>query len=332
MTRHIGIDLGTNTIISGVSVDNNTPMFKVQRDAFFNVVAKTEINKISIKNSLDKRGVNYITADDGSFLIVGQDAIEMAVERNSTAQRPMSKGVISPKEKASLPMLKLLIEGLIGRGEPGDKCVYSIPSKPIDADFDIVYHDGVMKMYLKEMGYEATSINEAYAVGLSELLDDGLNGIAISCGAGQINICILHDGEQLVDFSTTKAGDYIDNAVSLALDLNPSFVQFEKESGTDLLNPSTKIMEAVSVYYDAVLSYTLKSIAYELRKREKELPLFRNKIPMVFAGGLSLASGFVSRVNDLLVNIDFPINIGEVRLATNPLYTVANGALLASQL
>lgn len=330
--KKIGLDLGTNTIVSGISIDGGSASFAVQRDAFFSIVPKTDINKSSIKNSLDKRGVNYIITEEGSFLVVGQSAIEMAIERNSVAQRPMSKGVISPKEKASLPMLKLLIEGLIGKGSPGDKCVYSIPSSPIDAQFDIVYHQEIMGLYLKNMGYDVMPINEAYCIGLSELLDDSLTGITISMGSGMCNICVLYEGDQLIDFSTTKAGDYIDNAVGLALDLSPSFVQFEKENGTDLINPSTKIMEAVSVYYDAVLSYTLKSIAHELKLREKELPVFRNKVPMVFAGGLSLASGFVSRVNDLLVNIDFPMNIGEVRLAANPLYTVANGALLASQL
>lgn len=332
MSKHVGIDIGTANIISGVSEDGAPPVFKAQKDAFFSIVPKTEINRNSIKTSLDKRGANYIISEDGSFVVSGQDAVEMAVERNSVAQRPMSKGVISPKEKASLPMLKLLIESLIGKGSPGDKCVYSIPSKPIDADFDIVYHDEILKLYLKEMGYIATSINEAYAVGLSELLDDGLNGISVSCGAGQINICVLYEGEQLIDFSTTKAGDYVDQAVGNALALSPSLVQMEKEAGTDLLNPTNKIMEAVSVYYGAVLSYTLKSIAYELKRREKELPLFRNKIPMVFAGGLSLATGFIEKVNEVLCNMDFPINISEVRLAKNPLYTVANGALLASQL
>ena len=87
----------------------------------------------------------------------------------------MQKGVISPKDKASLPMLKLLIKSLIGQGRVGDKCVYSIPAEPTDGSFDVLYHKEIISMYLKKMGYITTSINEGFAIALSELLDEGLN-------------------------------------------------------------------------------------------------------------------------------------------------------------
>jgi len=51
-----------------------------------------------------------------------------------------------------------------------------------------------------------------------------------------------------------------------ALDESPSLIQLEKESGVDLLNPSNKIIEAVSVYYSSIINYTLENIIYELNK------------------------------------------------------------------
>ena len=332
MSKNVGLDLGTNTIISASSSDGEAPTFKIQRDAFFSITPKTLINRNSIKASLDKRGSDYILTEDNTFLIVGQDALDIAVERNSVANRPMSRGVISPKEKNSLPMLKLIIEKLIGSGSIGDKCVYSIPAVPVDTNIDVTYHKEIMGLYLKNMGFDVEAINEAYAVWISELLDDDLTGIAISMGSGMCNVCVLYEGDQLIDFSTTKAGDFIDIAVGNALDLSPSIVQAEKEAGTDLLNPTTKIMEAVSVYYDSVLSYTIKSIVYELNRRGKELPTFRKEIPIVFGGGLSMATGFKEKVISVLDNIDLPIKLKEVRIANNPLCVVANGCLLASQI
>ena len=258
--------------------------------------------------------------------------MEIAIERNDSAKRPMQKGVISPKEKASFPMLKLLIESLIGKGNDGDICIYSVPAKPVDSTFDIMYHTEIIGLYLKQMGYMASPINEAYAVALSELLDDGLTGIAISLGAGMTNISVVHEGDPLIEFSITRGGDYIDQSVGNALDISPSLVQMEKEAGTDLLNPTTKIMEAVSVYYTSVIDYALNNIVYELRQREKDLPRLSKSIPIVVSGGLSLANGFVEKVEGVLSNINFPIKISDVRRAADPMRAVAQGALLATSI
>lgn len=327
-----GLDIGTNMIVAAMADEKGNPIFKMQRDAFYRIIPKTEVNKHSIRLSLDKRGANYIIDEDGSFVVVGEDALEIAIERNDCAKRPMQKGVISPKEKASLPMLKLIIESLVGKGEPGDRLVYSVPAKPIDNTFDIMYHTEMMGMYLRQMGYDATPINEAYAIAFSELLDDGLTGIAMSFGAGMTNIVVVHEGDPLVEFSITRGGDFIDQSVGNALDVSPSLVQMEKEAGVDLYKPSSKIMEAVSVYYTSVISYVMQNIAFELKQREKSLPLFRSAVPIVVSGGLTLADGFVNKVNDVLTTVDFPINIGEVKRALEPMKAVAAGALLATTL
>ena len=53
---------------------------------------------------------------------------------------------------------------------------------------------------------------------------------------------------------------------------------------------------------------------------------------MVVSGGLVLAKGFVTKVERSLSQLNFPIEISEVRRAKNPMTAVANGALLAAQL
>lgn len=330
MSRCVGIDVGTNLLVGAISEDGGDPTFKSQRDCFYRIIPKTEVNRNSIRMSLDKRNVSYIVDEDGTFIVVGQDALDMAVERNDVAKRPMQKGVISPKDKASLPMLKLIIKELIGEGKSGDKCVFSVPSTPIDGDFDIIYHKQVLSLYLKQMGFEAIPINEAFAVALSELIDSDLTGGVVTFGAGLCNFSIVYAGDPIIQFSINKSGDYIDSSVATALDVSQSLVQMEKEAGTDLYNPTTKIGEAVSVYYRSVLDYAVKTIGHELNLRKKELPLFRKPMPIVVAGGLTLAKGFVTMFSESLKTVEFPIKIGEVKRAENPLFSVANGALLAA--
>jgi hypothetical protein len=304
----------------------------MQRDAFYRIVPKSEVNRNSIRRALENRKFNFIEDKEGSFIVVGEEALETAIERNDIAKRPLRRGVISPKEKDSLPMLKILIENIIGKAEKGTPLVYSVPAKPIDGDFDIVYHTEMMGLYLGQMGYVAQPINEAFAIALSELLEEGLTGICLSFGAGMVNCAVIHQGDSLVEFSMTKGGDYIDQAVGNALDISPSLVQLEKESGVNLFEPKSKIMEAVSVYYNTVIKYALENITFELNNRKKDLPIFREKVIMVVSGGLTLANGFEEKVSSLLQTVNFPINVSEVRRAVSPMTAVANGCLLASQL
>lgn len=326
----IGLDVGTNMLVSASTSEDGDSIFKQQRDAFYRIVPKTEVNKQSIKTSLDKRSANYIVDKDGSFIVVGQDALDIAIERNDVAQRPMSRGVVSPREKAALPMLKLLIESLIGTGDGSETCTFSVPGEPVDDSFDVMYHREMMSLYISQLGYKAKPINEAFAVAMSELLDEDMTGIAISWGAGMTNVCVVFAGDSLIEFSLTKGGDFIDTSVGKALDVSPSLVQMEKESGTNLVNPSTKIMEAVSVYYSSLMSYVFRNIAHELNLRQKTLPLFKKPASVVFSGGLTLADGFIDKASSIISEIEFPFTVGEIKLATQPTMAVANGALLSS--
>ena len=335
MSKGKGLDIGTNMLVAGMLDEEGVPFYKKERDAFYSISPKSEVNKNSIMTSLKKRGANFILDEKtGEIIVVGEDALEIAIERNDAAKRPLQRGIISPKEKSSLPMLKLIIKSLIGQGQKGETLIYSVPAKPVDSVFNIVYHTEIMSKYLSEMGYTPQPINEGFAIALSELLDEGLTGICLSYGAGMTNICIVHQGDPLVEFSLTRAGDFIDQSVGEALDISPSLVQLEKEAGVDLVKPTNQITEAVAVYYTSVINYTLENIIYELERRKKDIPLFRAPVPIVVSGGLSLAQGFVERVEKCLSksNMSFPFKISGVKRARDPMTAVAHGALLASQL
>lgn len=333
MSKGVGLDIGTNMLVAATLDEEGKPIFKMQRDAFYRLVPKSGVNRNSMKRALEARKANFIEDPDGSFVVVGEDALENAIERNDVAKRPLMRGVISPKEKHSLPMLKLIIENLIGNGEGETPLVYSVPARPIDGKFDIVYHTEMMGSYLNNMGYKSNPINEAFAIALSELLDEGLTGICLSFGAGMVNTAVIHQGDPLVEFSLTRAGDYIDQAAGTALDMSPSLIQLEKESGVDLYNyGDNKIMEAVAVYYGSVIKYTLDNIAYELSNRKKDLPVFREKVNLIVSGGLTKAEGFTKKITETMENINFPIDINEIRRASDPMTSVANGCLLAALL
>jgi len=325
--KGVGLDIGTNMLISATMNEEGNVVYRRQRDSFFKIVPKSEVNRKSIRTALESRGTNFIIDSEG-FVIVGEDALLMANERGMNARRPMSKGILSAKEKGSLPMIKLIIKTLIGQGDGDTNLIFSIPAEPVDNNFDIFYHTEMVKSYLKEMGFNPTPINEGFAIAFSELLNDNLTGMCLSFGAGMINTTVVFEGDPIIQFSLTKGGDWIDNSVAKAMDMNASMIQIEKEeSDINLLNPSGKIQEAISVYYGILINYVLDNVLYELGK--KKLPRF-SELPVILSGGLALAGNFKEKFDQELSKKKFPFEIKETRRASDPMNCVAHGALMAA--
>lgn len=321
-----GLDLGTGFVVSSTINKEGNTKFTSIRDAFF------EIEDNPFRQKMLKQVKANFLAKDGKLLVIGDEAVEFANMFNANAQRPMSKGVISPKEKEAFPVIKVIIEKAIGKAKSkGEKCYYSVPAAPIDANFDIIYHEQVFNKILRDLDYEPHSLNEAEAIAYSELLDDGLTGIAISHGAGSINISVGIMGVPAVQCSISRSGDWIDSSVATALNLTSSKVQSEKEKGIDLMNPDGKIQEAISIYYGNLIDYELKQIAAHLSKSD-QLPSFKNPVPIVVSGGTSMAGNFIAKFQESLARNPLPVEISEVRHAADPLTAVANGLLICASL
>jgi len=330
----VGLDIGTAFLVAGRFGPNGKINFKNFRDCFIELEPKTAINKKFMQKGLDSRGAPYIEKD-GKFYVLGEEAFLMANERHINTRRPMAKGVLAPGEKDALFIMKEIIRLLVGVPKvPNEKLVFSVPAKPIDAQFDQLFHQDVLRSYIKSLGFDAQPMNEAEALAYTELLDESLTGIVISLGAGMVNVAVLSAGDPVVAFSTSKSGDYVDESAARATSMTNSLVQQEKESPElDLMNPdpSNQIHQAIAVYYGNLLVYTLEQIAYDL-SRSPKLPKFKDPIPLVVAGGTSLPRGFVDKFRQALGAVDMPIKISEVRHAADPLNAVANGLVLAASM
>jgi hypothetical protein len=240
--------------------------------------------------------------------------------------------VISPTEKEALPMIELLIKSVVGEPRYQDEIVYfSVPGEPLDADFDIIYHIKTVEGFLKTLGYTPRLINEGLAVILSDLADKNFTGIGISLGGGMVNVCLSFISVPIFNFSVTKAGDWIDQQVAMAIDEAASRVSAIKESSFDLSKERdlSKIESAFSIYYNHLIEYVIESIKQEFN-RVGGMPGMVEPITIVLSGGTSLPKGFIQSFKQILDQLKLPVPIGEVRMAAQPLHSVAKGALIAA--
>jgi hypothetical protein len=328
-----GLDVGTSYIVLSEDKENKV-QYKDFRDAFYIIKPATPVATKMIEKGL--AGKVFIKDADGSFIILGQDAIEKAIERNDNAKRPMFKGVVSAKEKDAKRVLAFILKEVVGQSsEPLEKIVFCVPAQPVDQedeDFDVGYHEDVVKTILDSCGYDAKSINEAEALCYAELADNDYTGIAISCGAGMTNVCVMLNGEPTVVFSTTKSGDWVDRMSAVATGEPDSVVQAEKEGGNFNVGQhnDSPILAAISSYYDRLIDYTTKQLSAALTDH-KSLPKFKEPLTIVIAGGTSQAGGYIEHFKKKLLENNFPLSIKEVKHAADPLHSVSKGCLIAAK-
>ena len=323
--RGKGVDIGTMFVKCAVK-EGYEVVFRSQRNAFFEV-DHTDFTKKILNNS----NVKYIVKDSKLY-VIGDESLQFANMFNKETRRPLSRGVISPTEKEALPIMELLIKSVVGEPSCENEIVYfSVPGEPLDADFNVIYHIKMIEGFLKSLGYAPTPINEAHAIILSELGGEEFTGMGLSFGGGMVNVCLSFMSVPIFKFTVAKSGDWIDQQVAMAVNETASRVSAVKESSLDLNKTKnvSKIESALSIYYNHLIEYVIENIKQEFTKARK-MPQISKPIPIILSGGTSLPKGFCTRFKEILDHLKLPISVGDVRMAGQPLRSVAKGALVAA--
>jgi len=317
-----GLDVGTSNIVASAKTTDEKTLFNIQRNAFIDVRNDTYVKKM-----LMKLGIDHIIQGDKGY-VIGDPAFELANIFEKNTRRPMKDGMISPLEMEALTIVGLIIGQLLGPPrQPGELCSFSVPADPIDVERNVVYHRGALESVLRKLGYEPKAMVEGHCVVMGEMESDDYTGVGISCGAGMFNVCVAYKSVPALAFSTSRGGDWIDNNVAAALGLPSSMVCSVKESGVDLSRPRDRVEDAIVIYYRELIRYSLETIRARFESSQN-MPSFPDPVPLVCAGGTSMVKGFVDVFREEFRKINFPIDVKEIRLAHDPLRTVARGCVV----
>lgn len=324
-----GLDLGTSRIVlatlNGQKVD-----FTPQLNAFVDIPYSKMTEQMLARE-------NILHQIEGSHIYTyGNRADEFAKFLNGDTRRPMQSGLINPAEPKNLQMIELLLEHMCGKASNGEKICFSIPCAPPDHSSDIIFHERSVQSIFEKLGYQAQSVNEGLAVVYSELKDANFTGIGMSFGGGMCNICLAYLGLPVLTIATTRAGDYIDQSAASVTGETPTTVRLHKENTVDkgfTLDgaPGTSVDRALSVYYADVIE-TAAAALQNAMVESKKLPRFTTPIPIVCAGGTTMAGAFLAKLKTVIAATELPVEISDVRLAKDPFNTTAKGALVGAML
>lgn len=324
LTLGRGLDIGTANLVCAARTVGGETIIRAQRNAFIDIVSNP-----FTKNMLTKLDVHYVVSD-GALCVLGDPAFEFANIFNRNMRRPMKNGFISPDETDALPMIKVLVENLVGHPrEEGEVCYFSIPADPIDMEMNVVYHKGIFEGILRRLGYNPRAMIEGHAVVFSELADEDFTGIGISAGGGLFNVCVAYKTVPAISFSIGRGGDWIDENVARVTGIAVSRATLTKERGINLVKPKNRIEEAIAIYYRNLITYTIDALKHEFTQ-SRSLPTFPEPIVIACSGGTTMIEGFTEVFTEEFEKIGFPIAVKEIRRARDPLNSVARGLLVAS--
>jgi hypothetical protein len=227
-------------------------------------------------------------------------------------------------------LIRQITKSLVGKAERGQKIYFTVPAAPLGAEKDLTYHEATLRQVFTELGFVVKSVNEGLAVVYAELESSNYTGIGISCGGGLCNVCLAYLSVPVMSFSMAKAGDFIDASSASVTGERTNRIRILKEQSFYLNGHfESKLQQVLSVYYEDMI----QSLVAELRNAfsgARNLPKLSRPIPLVLSGGSAMPKGFRDRFESVLRSSDFPIEVSEIRMASDPLTTTAKGALVAA--
>ena len=336
----VGVDIGTMFICTAspsTKKDGNCEI-NYKRNMFL------PIDIDYLMNDTNSSNIDCIKqVDDNNEIealyIIGEDAHVLSKTLGKEPCRPMSKGVVSTNEIDAIDVMTMMVKKLIN--EKTQHCVYSIPEQSVDVDTpSIIYHTRVFNSIFTALKCTSKPLNEALAVIYANCASTNFTGIGISFGAGLTNVCCAYKGTPVLKFAVSRGGDWIDEEASRSIGATSSRISAIKERKLDLsvtkLTGTNKrerrAKESLGFYYKELIEYVIDIFNKQFNLNSDGLDIDES-IPIIISGGTSKPPGFIELFKDVFNDVnDFPYDISEIRMATNPLHAVAEGCLLYGQI
>ncbi|HKG21738.1 MAG TPA: HU family DNA-binding protein [Blastocatellia bacterium] len=321
----LGLDVGTSRLVLASGHAGH-----VKTSAELNAFITVPYSKFT-ENILKQNKVSYQLNGGQALQIYGNEAERFANTFNAETRRPMMGGTLNASEEYSIPVMQAIIKQMLRTTKKGESLRFSVPGAMRDGGAsDLVYHEAMLKNLLGQMGYNARGINEGLAVVFAELEKENFSGIGISCGGGMCNVALAFMSIPVMTFSLGKAGDYVDRSVASVTGEVPTRIRVIKEESLNLSHsPKNKYESALHVYYDDVIVSLVESLRAALAET-RNMPRIDKPIPIVLSGGTAKPKGFLEKFQQAIERDGFPLEISEIRMATDPLTATARGCLIAA--
>ena len=158
----MGLDVGTSKVVAarrrGREIESATQL---------NAFLPKKYSKLT-ENILSQNGVSYYREGD-ELVVYGSATERFANMFNEEARRPMSDGMLNPREKLGLPVLEAILQTLLPKARvAGETLAFSVPAAAPGRAAELTYHEATLRKLFESYGYKTVAINEGLAVVFAE--------------------------------------------------------------------------------------------------------------------------------------------------------------------
>jgi len=335
----IGLDLGTKTIVSAKRGEENKPIFKHEINGFYEFPTPDSFTK----KLLVGQKIPFVEKD-GKIYALGRKAEQFAYAVNSTLRRPMADGTVS-KEEEAINIMASIVHAIIGKLDDDAILYYCIPADAINKSTNVQFHQKIAQMIIdryqrSKVTVKGYPINEAraLAIGSGEPVC-----IAVSFGAGMVNVCYCMYGMSVFEFSLVGSGDRVDAEAARQFGYDPEnpnkssretpTTMCKRKHQIDLTKSKDEVDrkdQAIMISYQILIENVVDGIIKGFNENEEKAKIDQ-AIPVVIAGGTSSPPGFGEYFEEIMKSKEPPFEISTITVHPRPLYAVAEGCLIASE-
>lgn len=335
---NLGLDLGTKTIVLARKGDDGRPVIRWEINGFYSFDRPDGFVKAMLAN----QKVPSVERD-GKIYALGRKAQELAYAFNGTLRRPMSDGTVS-KEPEAINIMASIIHSIIGKVEEDTTIYYCIPADALNQTTNVGLHQKIAQMIIDAKKGEgkitAYPINEARAIAVGS---EEPVAIAISWGAGMVNVCYCKFGIPIFQFSLVGSGDKIDIESARAFGYDPNRPHDKSSESPiticklkeqiDLTKPidqMSRVEQVIAMNYQ-LLSESVNHGIIDGFNNNSDAARFEGAIPIIMAGGTAAPNGFGAYFEQIFRSHPLPFEVSSITVHPRPLFAVAEGCLKAAE-
>lgn len=329
---HVGLDLGS----TGARVLTVTPHTLEGKRTSLNYSLLPDTGEQ--RRHLLRAGIQFASCD-GYLLLLGNSATEYSRIFHSEPQSLLPFGELPLHDILGRQILASYINQLIPnrRGQLQEAiCCYSHPLILAEADHPTAEHNRFLTQVLNLANYIPLPLSAGMAIVLAEMVDLGFTGIAMVFGSSCSEMTISFQGQEILRSSAPIGGDWIDDELARRLDRYlfddqgmryPDLLmirRWRERLAQPLMEPRTRTDEMICEVYTEFLVDVLSTCLDRVRIGMK-LP--RDSWPLVCSGGLTRTNGFKPLINRVLMEMNLPFSISQLKLAPQTDFVIARGCL-----
>jgi hypothetical protein len=292
---------------------------------------------------LERARVPYASCE-GSLIVHGRSASELAPVVHVPRLPVLPQGQLPHDDPLARQLAASLLEALLPQVASGNAvCVVAPPLPGANGDVTGTREWDFFSRVIRMRGYQPVAIDRPSALVLAELGHAGFTGVALTFEDFRCAAVIARCGQALVQAGIPRGLAWIDEVLARAagyvvwdMDGN-SYVDFDtvlrwkQTASPSLVAPDSPEADTLARCYQSLLHELVRELAARSLD-SRDVATLRGPLPLACCGEATLARGFVQLLADELNRTGLPIGVGDIRIADDPVFTVARGCLIRAEL